>query len=259
MQQKEKMNNQVTILKKMDYVHERKGFYEIGGFGDSRFINEIGRKIIDSINKGYDLQQICNCLDYTDKANNIKLDVYEFLLSLQEAGYINFEDEYFADVLVKTEVLVAGESEYKEISKCLIHALRENSIVFAKIKDPKYYNVMALRQRNFNNHENYFYEMKDGIITNIIGINDVYLMNQPVNIILTYTAESIDSLAVFYKKCEEYLKKLGKFKVKVVMNETPCENPVSEFLNRATFKYEAKLEKENGVNDDIIYSRIFIN
>lgn len=248
------MNKQIEVRKPMNYEPERDGFYVIEDIRGCRILNVREKQMIDSIMNGSDLDQLLECAREESNQKAKKKEVYLLLKDLKESEYINYDESYFDEIININRVCVAGEQEYQIISECIIHSIKNNTYIYCDVKRPIFHNKLNLRGRDFYNAENHFYEMKDGKITNLLGVTNMKTVNRPAVLSFIYSEYSVDEAIEFYYKCEQYIKELGKSKVKLVLNESPNKLE-EEFIKKANFEYEATLEKEHEEKDFIVYSR----
>ena len=246
-----KKMNSIKVIKKITYSHEKNGFYELDNIACSRIVNETGKDIIADINAGCDLP----FLEEKYCGNGFsKNDLYNYLSDLRILGYINFSNDYFSELFIDY-LTVAGDREFVKVSKAFENHL--DRVIYPENIDAKYYNVMTMRTRAFSNKETIVFEEEDGEIGAIIGVRGFSSANSPLVInSLVFGKNGMDSLVAFYEKAEKFFISRGKRKVKMLFTGEEIRREVKEFLDRAGFKFEAKLECEDGDSDAVIYSRI---
>ena len=92
----------------------------------------------------------------------------------------------------------------------------------------------------------------------IIGVQNINIANAPVVIsFLKYANSPEDLKKLFVQLCME-LKKLKKFKIKVVINKEMSSDVLIDFLNFAGFHIEGVFYKEDGFNDFIAYGKMLL-
>lgn len=243
--------NSIRIIKKITYSHEKNGFFELDNIECSRIVNETGKDIITDINEGYDLihlvQKYCG-------VNFTKRELYDFLSDLRVLGYIDFSNDFFSEIFINY-LTVAGDREYVKVSKTFEKNLER--VIYPEFVGAKYYNVMAMRTRGFSNKENILYEEEEGKIGSIIGVQGFANVYSPLVISsLLCGKNGVDSMVSFYKKAEGFFASHGKRKVKILFKNNEVKAAIKEFLDKAGFRFEAKLVCENGDEDVVIYSRL---
>lgn len=242
----------VTVKKEIRYSHERNGFYEIDNCVVSRIVNEVGKSIIEEINEGRDLDFIST--KYCNGDIN-KRDLFIFLSDLRKMEYIDFEDDYFADLAIDEIVKIAGEKEYLKISEYILN--NEDSIMYSPITKKEFFNIIALRTRSFYNKENFLFEERDNSIANIIGVKGFDKINSPVVIsFILCSDKTMDSLVSFYNHVENFFTENNKRKVKIIFDTNEINPSMEEFMSKAGFVFEAELKCEDGDKDSIIYSKL---
>ena len=242
---------EIKVKNKVAYSHEKNGFYELANCTVSRIVNETGKNIISDINDGKDIEMLIYkyCSDEFTKK-----DLYVFLDSLRQYDYIDFEDSFFEDVIGDNTVFVAGDKEYMEISRCFEN--NQDKLIYPDKLSPVYYNVMTMRTRSFSNKENLLFDIDENRIGSVIGVQGFEEDKAPIIINSMLSKDgSVNTFLKFYLKAEDFFVKRNKYKVKVLFETKDIPDIVSDFLDKAGFKFEAELKCEKGDKDSIIYSK----
>lgn len=253
------MRKEITVLKPVTYTDEKNGLYalvEEKAITKTQIMNENGKKIVDFIHAGYNLDQIFDSLDYTDDMKQKKKDILLFLRSLKVKEYIDYDDSYFDDVKSKYKVRVTELSEYNVLSKILIGAIREDNVIYSKGKEAKYYNLLKMQDRTSKKHEYYFVNYEGKEYSFIIAAHNLDVEKLPIEVSLVYSEGTIDDAVALFQDFEEYLKQIRKSKVKIVMNELATSEKVISFMDKLGYHYEGTLKKEDGDKDEVIYSKL---
>lgn len=234
--------------------------------GDYFFINtKYGRKFANKtsyliILKLQDNEAFENVILYIMKILSIdyipaKKHLYHILSELQLLELIDFDPSEFEDISgINLDYNLVGESEYVELSKFIL--AQKPLYDFAFNATRQYYNAYSLRSRGFYNKENYFYDSKiNGLYENIIGISNYKETKQPLVINYLYSS-NIVNLSTLYSSLESKFKNDKKFKIKIIIPESKKNSLLFDFLKGVDFFNEAKLMRENGKEDYLIYSKL---
>lgn len=151
------------------------------------------------------------------------------------------------------EIRVAGESDYKKISKFVKECLKSNSLLLCSSIDLNHYSAYAIRVRQFNNSEfNYLHFDKNGIIdamitlsvvgsTSSYAITDIFVKNDEQKIIeqiLKYIFHITPSLA----------------KIRIMIRDNKESSKLIGVFEKLKFEKEAVLKKEYNNIDLLVYS-----
>lgn len=255
------MKSYINVLSRINCLEEQNGYYEISTPYGQQITNEQGKYIVEKINLNQDIDTICTSLAQVFELEKKTAEeyVYDFLSELKNLEMIDFDETYFSDLIKKEEVNVAGEREYIK----LVDTIRKNlendkNNIFSISNDPKYFNEYSVRTKSFHHIENYFFEYSDDkrSIKNIIGIQNINKVDSPISICLVQHSGDYNSLLSFYFKVEKQMIQIKKYKIKIIFNEENATEKMMEFLNKAGIEFEAKLIKEDGLHNQLVYSKL---
>lgn len=246
------MKSEIKMNGELKYQNCENGYYKITTPNGTLITNETGIHVIKSIKNGFSFESIIEKynMEGPDKVNEIITFLEE--LESNELIFLNREVQHEP----KKQFNIAGEKEYSKISYTIIENYDSANRLFSSYEDKRYYNKYLIRSRGFYNYENYFFETADDKITNIVGVQNLHNYNLPVNICLLQYGNSVEDLIKYYKTIEAWLVKKGRFKIKLVVMKNKMNNQLELFLNASHFKLEGCLEKEDGTNDFMIFSKI---
>ncbi|MCI8371886.1 MAG: PqqD family protein [Lachnospiraceae bacterium] len=257
------MNEEIRILKSLKYQDEKNNYYSLCGQYGKQIMNLQGKYIVDWISKGAKLSDLCTELSKEFKIEfyQAKEDVFQFLICLKSSKLIEFDEEYFNDVLfLDDRVNIAGEREYRQLVNSIKENIKGNNTIYSYPHPEKlqHYNQYIIRTNSFHNSENYFFEYDDHRekMKNIIGIMGMAKFNTPLLISLMQTLEDCNSLVEFYKELEKKLAQMKKYKIKLSLTNEQINSNISRFIEKAGFIYEARLIREDGIHDYNIYSKL---
>lgn len=255
------MENDIKVLSKINCLKEQNGYYEINSPYGQQITNEQGKYIVEKININQDIETICTSLSQSYKLDKKTAEeyVYDFLSELKNLEIIDFDETYFSELVKKEEINVAGEREYIKLVKATRTNLEnDKNNIFSISNDSKYFNEYSVRTKSFHHIENYFFEYDDDkkSIKNIIGIQNMNKVDIPISICLIQHAGDYKSLLSFYFKVEKKMMQMKKYKIKIIFNEENVTEKLLEFLKETGIELEAKLIKEDGQHNQLIYSKL---
>lgn len=228
-------------------------------YADVKFLNKTGAFIYENINgeNSYQdiLKKIISFYDDIDP-NIIEKDLQDFLLSMKNLGYINFE----GDLLMEegTDYRIATESDYPKISEFVVNYLKNDknysSVNFLTVRNKTYYITANIRTRAFYLNEVFFVCMVDQMIVSIIGVAGYNEPQSALNLTALLCLENYEyTLDDLIRKTIDFAQKDHRYKMKIVFhNEMP--DKLKSLINKWGFTYECVLKKEVGEIDFYIYS-----
>lgn len=257
------MNEEIKVLKSLKYYDEKNGYYSLHGQYGKQITNSQGKFIVDKIAEGAKLSDLC--FEVSKKFNielcQAKEDVFHFLICLKSSKIINFEEAYFNDIsLFDDKVNVVGEREYVQLVAAIKENFKKNYTLYfyPYPENMQHYNEYIIRTNGFYNKENYFFEYDNyrEEMKNIIGIMGMSKFDTPLIITLIQFRGEYESLVKFYRELEKKLIHMKKYKIRLSLRNEQINSDVIKFVEEVGFCFEAKLIKEDGIHDHIIYSKL---
>ena len=252
------METIINRLASLQYKDEGNGYFSIKTSRGSLITNKQGVFIIDSIENNQTIEDIINAFSCTFDQGLEESQKYvsTFLYELQLSDLINIENDRFYNLKKDEEINCAGEQEYSLISKTIIDYLNKSNTIFCYSSDKRSYHKYIIRTKGFYNHENYFYSTNGDKIENIVGLQNLSMENQPIVICLLQYYNSFEGLVEFFESVISYLKKDGRYKIKLVVQEEHFNHQLKSFVDKLGFEREGYLKKEDGANNFIIFSKL---
>ena len=252
---------EIKTLSSLDYIDEMNGYYKLNASRGSVIMNNTGKYIVESIINAVSLGKMVE--ELSEKCGieqmEAKIFLFEFLTELQYADLIDFDDCFFSDIIrINNNINIAGELEYAKISQKIQCNLCNDNTLFSYTYNHHFYNKYNVRTKGFYNSENYFFDIKNNEICNIIGVQNLNIKKSPIQLILLQSESKLDKvgdLCSFFLKMEDYLKLHKKYKIKVMISKQALSNQMKEFLRNLLFEKEGCFKLEDGINDYYVFSK----
>lgn len=254
------MSELIKFLRPVEYYDEENGFYAlfVDGMGP-QYISSEGKWLLDHANDSSDFNELVESYkgQFAIQSEEASSLIFRFLQNMQDVGLILFDDTFFMSQSASTGIHVVGEREYASVGLLIRNALHTDACLYSYSSNKRLFSDLAIRSKGFHNKENYFVQYAvDGKIENIIGIQNFDNSRMPAVVCLIQAFNGIESFLSFYREIEKILIKYKQYKVRLVFTNDVSNDIMSMFLLSAGFFKEAKMIRENGVDDIVFYSKM---
>lgn len=236
-------------------------------------LNRIGSEILDYLPQYTTTEELLDRLhqEYPDiDIQTLESDLFQILWPMEAYSILDINSTVSIENAENSgaKYYVAGDSNYKELSKFITSALSQNSLSLSQNISSEFYSPMALRVRVIQNLEYMAFASKGGNILGAIAIGvPQNFTTQVLNINALFFKDglTVEEMAVLLQGMistliEIFSSKIRVKKVRTMVCDNMAHQALLEILHKSKFKNEFCLEDETSIGDGKITAHtLFLN